>query len=141
MTTPSSPLGSRDDSTQAKEDLAVTVAALEGGIDTLNPDTGQRIVAMWRNVLRRSDWPSAHHIASLLDELHDRLAADEIDGSAVGDLMVQLAEATRVAAADAVDVRSDPMLDKLAVLLERAGRALGGSVVEAHSPRVDDEDR
>jgi len=137
MSTPSSPLGSRDADLQANEDLDSTIAALEGGFETLNPDTGQRIVALWRDTLRRSDWPSAHLVAQGLEELHELLAMDEIDGAAVGDVMVSLAESTRVANAD-TDERLSPRLDQLATLLETVGRSLGGSTVESQTPRVED---
>jgi hypothetical protein len=134
MSTASSPLGRRDLDDRAITDIDDTAAALEGGVGLLNPDTGARIVSMWRGTLEGSDWESARTVARLLGELEDALRADSLDAALIGDLMVRLAEATRIANDEAGDARLAPSLDRLAALLERAGQTLGVTPVTFDSP-------
>lgn len=137
MSTASSPLGRRDLDDRAITDVDETAAALEGGVGLLNPDTGVRIVSMWRSSLESSDWESAQTVARLLGELEDALRADALDGPLIGDLMTSLAEATRIANDEAADARLAPSLDRLASLLERGGRTLGATAVTHDSPAGD----
>jgi|GEM_PF-2097204 len=124
MSTPTSPLGTHDLSDVAVRDLEDTIAALEGGPTTVSMGSARRIVELWEGTLRGSDRPELHPLAALLAELGEALAADHLDGGAIGDLLVQLGEGTAAVAAAAGDDRIAPALDRLGALLSAAGGAL-----------------
>jgi hypothetical protein len=124
MSTPTSPLGSHDLNDVVGRDLDDTIAALEGGLTTVSIDSALRIVRLWEETLRGSDRAELHPLAELLSELHDALSVDRLDGPAIGDLLVQLGEGTTAAAADAMDDRVGPTLERLGTILTAAGTSL-----------------
>lgn len=134
MSTPNTLGGGHALNEQPVNDLEQTLAALEGGPMTLDPNTGVQIIRTWLDSLRQAELPALHHIADLLEALEEELASDRMDGPIIGDIMVRLGEATRSAAADAQDERIMPRLDRLATLLTSGGQALGGSVTETDTP-------
>ncbi len=131
-----SPLGSHGLNDQAHQDLDTTIAALEGGVTSLAPQTALKVIQVWEDTLRNSEDERLHGIGNLLNELRDALEPDRLDGSRIGGLMLRLGNQTAEAAADADDARMTPRVETLATLLQRAGRALGAEPVEAHQPRV-----
>jgi hypothetical protein len=133
MSTPQ-PLGSHQLNETPERDIDQTIAALEGGVTTLNPDTGASIARTWMESLRQSDLPNLHHVADLLEQLEGGLRADRLDNRTIGDLMVRLGEGTRTAANEVDDARIMPRLDRLATVLTAAGRTLGASATEADTP-------
>ncbi len=109
------------------QDLDQTVAALEGGYDTLAPRTAISVITTWYDTLKNSDRSDLHVIAQLLGELRDALGRDTLDGPAIGDLLLRLGDQTTAAAATASDARLTPRLEHLGTILTRAGNALTSS--------------
>jgi hypothetical protein len=78
--------------------LEQTIAALEAGPTALNPDTALSIVGLWHDVVVNEDSLDLGDVASGLAELRGLLAADALDGAAIGDVLLRLGEATEAAA-------------------------------------------
>jgi len=134
MSTPNTLGGTNALNERPLQNLEQTIAALDGGPMTLNPDSGLQIVRTWIDTLRSTERPVLLQVAALLEELEEQLAMDELDGPTIGDLMVRLGESTRSAADEANDERLMPRLDRLATVLVSAGQALGGSTIETDTP-------
>lgn len=107
-----------------EDTLEQTIAALEGGPTTLNPDTALSIVDQWHAAVLSEDDLDLGDVASGLEELRDLLAADALDGTAIGGVLLRLGEATESAAQAANDERLTPTLQRLATLLTYGGNAL-----------------
>ncbi|HLT48680.1 MAG TPA: hypothetical protein VK002_15710 [Rubricoccaceae bacterium] len=111
----------------AHEDtLDQTIAALEAGPTALDPATGLAIVNQWYDTVLAQDDLDLGDVADGLAELRDLLAADALDGAAIGEVLLRLGEATQAAAQQAADERLTPMLERLATLLSFGGDALSG---------------
>ena len=107
--------------------LEQTAAALESGVTGLSIDAALQIVDFWHGEVLAEDELDLGDVGAGLGELRDLLAADTLDGAAIGATLVRLGEATQVAAQQARDARMTPMLERLATLLSRAGNALSGA--------------
>ena len=106
--------------------LDQTIAALEAGPASLNPDTGLAIVDQWHAAVLAEDEIDLGDVASGLEELRDLHAADALDGAAIGDVLLRLGEATEAVAQQVGDERLTPRLERLATLLSFGGNALSG---------------
>jgi hypothetical protein len=106
--------------------LEQTIAALEAGPTSLNPDTALHLVDLWHAAVLDEDDLDLGDVADGLAELRDLLAADTLDGAAIGDVLLRLGEATQVAAQAAADERLTPTLERLATLLSYGGNLLSG---------------
>jgi hypothetical protein len=116
----------------AHEDtLDQTIAALEGGPASLNPETALAIVNHWHATVLAEDEVDLSDVADGLGALRDLLAADALDGGAIGDVLLRLGEATAVAAQQANDERLTPLLERLATLLTFGGNALSSGPARA----------
>ena len=108
--------------------LAQTVAALEAGPTTLTPDTALAIIDQWHGAAVAESEIDLGAVASGLAALRGLLSTDgPFDGGAIGDVLLQLGEATQAVAAQARDARLTPRLEKLATLLTFGGNRLSGT--------------
>jgi hypothetical protein len=107
--------------------LEQTAAALESGVTGLSIDAALAIVDRWHAEVLAEDELDLGDVAEGLAELRRLLAADALDGAAIGETLVRLGESTEIAAQQARDARLTPLLERLATLLSRAGNALSGA--------------
>ena len=113
--------------------LDQTIAALEAGASRLNPETGRSIVDRWHSAVLAEDEVDLGDVAAGLAELRDLLAADALDGGAIGGVLLRLGGATEAAAGRAADARLTPRLQRLATLLTFAGNRLAGPAAPSPS--------
>lgn len=115
--------GSTSDSDRAT--LDDTVAALDGPVTALTPSAALGIVDHWRTACLNATSLDLSGVAGGLSELRDLLSGDALDGTAIGNVLAGLADATRAAATQSPDERMTPTLQRLATHLDRAASALG----------------
>lgn len=106
-------------------DLEETLAAVDGGVTGLTPSTATALIERWELAIQESRIEGLDSIVANLRALREELAADRLDGAAIGGLLAELGEGTERAAADAQDERLTPLLERLGSGLRRAGAALG----------------
>lgn len=99
-------------------DLDATVGALEKGVTDVPLSAGADTIDLWQTRLTDAGDPALTRIAATLGELRTLLAAQPVDGAAVGSLLSQLGEQTTGAA------RSAP--PELAGKLAQLGDLLSG---------------
>jgi phytoene dehydrogenase-like protein len=138
MSTPSSPFGSHDLSDQLGIDVQTTIATFEDDIQRVNPDLAVRVARIWQETLRQSDWPNAHVFADQWARLDEVFSADEVDQGDLADALLQLAEGSRLTAADIPDEGFSSDLERLAATFSAAAESLGTREVEGNEPRAGD---
>ena len=104
-------------------DLQATIEALQGGVTTLSPSLALNNISTWITTLEEAGDPSLADVADTLEELRDELRNEEIDGSAVGQILSTLSEQTSQAA-QAAGVGVSDQLSQLSDLLSQAAQQL-----------------
>ena len=106
--------------------LAQTEAALDGDLTAITPSAAVGLLDHWQTECASADTDvDLGDVSAGLGELRDLLAADALDGRAIGDALRSLAQSTRAVAAQTPDERLTPRLERIATLLARAASALG----------------
>ena len=114
----------------AHAELDQTLAALEAGPTSLQPSTAISTIEFWEARTRDAQEELLTPVADGLGQLKDLLAADRLDGTAIGDALVDLADATDVVVGQTDDARLSPTLERLASMLRIGGNALAGRAPE-----------
>ena len=112
--------------TDAHAELDQTLAALEAGPTALQPSTAISTIEFWEARTRDAQEDLLAPVADGLGQLKALLAADRLDGTAIGDALVDLADATDVVVGQTDDARLAPTLERLASMLRMGGNALAG---------------
>ena len=110
----------------AHAELDQTLAALEAGPTSLQPSTAISTIEFWEARTRDAQEELLTPVADGLGQLKDLLAADRLDGTAIGDALIDLADATDVVVGQTDDARLSPTLERLASMLRMGGNALAG---------------
>lgn len=106
--------------------LDQTEAALDGPVTGLTPSAALGLVDYWRTAIADAgDVMDLSGVAAGLSDLRDLLSADTLDGTAIGNTLAGLADATNAAAAQVADERLTPRLERIATNLATAASALG----------------
>ena len=108
------------------EEFDSTTAALNQGVRSLAIERAVSEVEGWQKVLEASNDPLLQPIAANLGALKELLAAETLDGGAIGRLLVDLGDQTQ---AVAVSGKAAPVADRLQ-LLSQLLTDEGRSVVE-----------
>lgn len=112
--------------TDAHAELDQTLAALEAGPTALQPSTAISTIEFWEAKTRDAQEALLTPVADGLGQLKALLSDDRLDGAAIGDALVDLADATDVVVAQTEDARLSPALERLATMLRTGGNALSG---------------
>ena len=115
-------------------ELNATVEDLERGLSQLPLSKAINRIDDWQREIRATEREDLLPIADGLEELHGLLVGEDLDGAAIGDLMVSLGERTE-AAADGADARLQNGLKRLGSLLRHAGGALAGNARHGGGPK------
>ena len=112
--------------TDGRAALTDLEAALDGPLTALTPGTGAAVAERWQQACLADADLDLSTVAAGLGDLRDLLTAGALDGPAIARTLAGLADATRVAAANAGDDRVRPRLERIATNLDRGASALGG---------------
>lgn len=106
--------------------LDEATAAIESGLSSLTPTSAQAIIDRWHSACSQANADvDLGAVASGLASLRDLLAADALDGPAIGSVLRALADDTAAVSAGLGEARWTPTLDRLAASLGRAATAIG----------------
>jgi hypothetical protein len=108
----------------APDHVRATIAQLEGGLDQFPLSKAVSRIEDWQRVLIASENDELRGIGEDLKRLHDHLLGPNLDGSAIGALLVRLGEQTTAVAPQAEEEDTGRALQRLGSLLVHAGRAL-----------------
>ena len=98
--------------------FTATENAFEKGIENTSAKQGAKLAGEWVEELRKAEFTGAKGLASELERLEKLLAADEVDGEKLGQLLEKIGEAT----AKAADRAEDPKIaDKVRSLAQAMG--------------------
>lgn len=104
--------------------LDQTEAGLSGGVTGLTPGAALGLIDHWRTACASATDADLGAVSAGLGRLSDLLRADRLDGRAIGETLLQLADDTSAAATAAPDERMTPRLERIGTLLASAARAL-----------------
>ncbi|PYE50038.1 hypothetical protein [Deinococcus yavapaiensis] len=94
-----------------------TLGALQENSVALDLDTTLDFLEAWQRDLRDADIEGGEDLANALARLQAQLESDEPDGSAISEILADLANLTQ----DAADTASDELAGKLQLLSDTLG--------------------